>query len=74
VTRIADPNLPFGGTWTYEIRPGNGGATLTITENGEVYNVIFRLVSRLTGHDKTIRIFETDLAKKFGQPVEFLNE
>ncbi len=28
VTRIADPNLPFGGTWTFEIAPAEGGATL----------------------------------------------
>jgi uncharacterized protein YndB with AHSA1/START domain len=47
VTRIADPHLPFGGTWTYEIAPTpDGGSTLTITENGEVYNPIFRFVSR----------------------------
>jgi len=47
VTRIADPHLPFGGTWTYEIVPAvDGGSTLTITENGEVYNPIFRFISR----------------------------
>ncbi len=47
VTRIADPHLPFGGTWTYEIAPAaDGGATLTITEDGEVYNPIFRFMSR----------------------------
>ncbi len=46
VTRIADPHLPFGGTWTYEITPrAEGGSTLTITENGEVYNPIFRFMS-----------------------------
>ncbi len=47
VTRVADPHLPFGGTWTYEIAPtADGGCTLTITENGEVYNPVFRFISR----------------------------
>ena len=55
VTRIADPHLPFGGTWTYQIAPAPGGATLTITENGEVYNPIFRFVSRyVMGYTATI--------------------
>lgn len=46
VTRIADPSLPFGGTWTYEITPSGAGTSLTITEDGEVYNPAFRFVSR----------------------------
>lgn len=55
VTRIADPKLPFGGTWTYELAPGEGGCTLTITEDGEVYNPLFRFVSRfIVGHTATI--------------------
>jgi uncharacterized protein YndB with AHSA1/START domain len=67
VTRIADASLPFGGTWTYEIAPAEGGATLTITERGEVYNVIFRLVSKLMGHETTIAEYQAALAKKFGE-------
>ena len=39
-TRIADPSLPFGGTWTYVITPTPEGCTVTITERGEVYNPI----------------------------------
>jgi uncharacterized protein YndB with AHSA1/START domain len=47
VGRIADTNLPFGGSWTYELTPnGSGTTTLRITEDGEVYNPIFRFVSR----------------------------
>ena len=45
VVRIADPDLPFGGTWTYELRPQGAGTALTITERGEVYNPVFRFVS-----------------------------
>ena len=47
VARIADPNLPYGGTWTYDLAPlEDGGTRVTITERGEVYNPIFRFVSR----------------------------
>jgi uncharacterized protein YndB with AHSA1/START domain len=46
VVRIADPNLPFGGTWTYELRAEGSGTRLKITERGEVYNPVFRFVSR----------------------------
>lgn len=46
VVRIADPDLPFGGTWTYELRPDGTGTRLTITERGEVYNPVFRFVGR----------------------------
>lgn len=54
VTRM-DPGLPFGGTWTYEIVPDRAGSTVTITEHGEVYNPVFRFVSRfVVGHTATI--------------------
>jgi uncharacterized protein YndB with AHSA1/START domain len=55
VTRIADKSLPFGGRWIYEITPKGTGSELTITEEGEVYNPIFRFVSRfIMGHTATI--------------------
>jgi uncharacterized protein YndB with AHSA1/START domain len=55
VSRIADPNLPFGGTWTMEITPVSGGARLQITEDGEIYNPLFRFMARFVfGYDGTI--------------------
>lgn len=58
VTRIADPDQPFGGTWTIEIAPSGAGSTLTVTERGEVYNPLFRFVSRFVmGHTATIESF-----------------
>jgi hypothetical protein len=55
VTRIADPKLPFGGAWVYEIVPAADSCTLTITEYGEVYNPLFRFVSHfIMGHTATI--------------------
>jgi hypothetical protein len=75
VTRIADKNLPYGGTWTYEIEadgtgPGAAGSTLHVTEHGEVYNPIFRFVSRFVmGHTATIDSSLRALGKKFGEDV-----
>jgi hypothetical protein len=67
VTRIADPHLPFGGTWTYEITLTSDGSRLTITENGEIYNPIFRFVSRyLQGYGATIDNYLQALHAKLG--------
>ena len=66
VNRIADPKLPFGGSWTYEMAPSGDGTELTITENGEVYNPLFRFVSRfIMGHSATIEKYQRDLAARF---------
>jgi hypothetical protein len=47
VLRIADSSLPFGGTWTYELKPAQGGTELTLIEDGEVSNPIFRVMRKL---------------------------
>jgi Polyketide cyclase / dehydrase and lipid transport len=44
--RIATENLPYGGTWTFSLEPANGETLVRITEDGEVYNPIFRFVSK----------------------------
>lgn len=74
VVRIADTNLPYGGTWTYDVTPSTGEATtltqITITERGEVYNPIFRFMSRFVfSHHATIDAYLTALGKKLGEPV-----
>lgn len=70
VVRIADPSLPFGGSWTYLLAPSDGGTTLAITENGEVYNPIFRFMARYVfGHTATMEKYLASLGKRFGQPV-----
>jgi uncharacterized protein YndB with AHSA1/START domain len=68
VTRIVDPSLPFGGSWTYALVQDAGTATLTITEDGEVYNPLFRFVSRFVmGHNSTIDEFLKDLGRILGE-------
>ena len=72
VMRIADDTLPFGGTWTYEIEQAGDGSTLTITENGEIYNPIFRFMARFVfGYRATIETYLKDLGVKFGEEVTF---
>ena len=54
VTKIVGQSA-FGGTWTYEIAPDHHDAAMvTITERGEVYNPLFRTVSRIMGQARTI--------------------
>jgi len=58
----------FGGTWTCEIASSPGGSTLTITENGEIYNAFFRFVSRfIIGYHRTIDGTMEALRKRFGE-------
>jgi uncharacterized protein YndB with AHSA1/START domain len=65
VLRIADPDLPFGGTWTYELSPDGSRTVLKITENGEVYNPVFRFVSRFVfGHEGTIKGYLAAIEKR----------
>jgi Polyketide cyclase / dehydrase and lipid transport len=62
VGRIADTSLAFGGSWTYAFQPEGTGTRLSITENGEVYNPIFRFMSRFVfGHTATIDRYLADL-------------
>jgi hypothetical protein len=71
VTRIADKNLPYGGAWTYELTPDTAGSSLRITERGEVYNPLFRFVSRfIMGHTATIDNRLRELAKQFGEAAQ----
>ena len=70
VARIADQNLPYGGTWTYDLAPDGSGTRLTITENGEVYNPIFRFVSRfIMGHTAMMEAILRALGTRHGETV-----
>ena len=67
VRRIVSDGLPFGGQWTFDIAPAEKGCILTITEDGEIYNLIYRFVSKFViGHTTTIEKFIGDLQRKLG--------
>ena len=60
---IAKDDLPFGGTWTYELADtGDGGTRLTLTEDGVIKPPIFRAMARwFFGLDTTQRDYLTHL-------------
>ena len=71
VTQIADRNLPFGGRWVFDLKEipagqqGSRATDVTLTEHGEVYNPVFRFVSRfIMGHTATIDAYLNDLEKR----------
>jgi hypothetical protein len=70
VVEIADPELPFGGTWTYEFTAEPAGTRVRITERGEVKNVLFRFMARFVfGHARTLETYLRDLGRKLGEDV-----
>jgi uncharacterized protein YndB with AHSA1/START domain len=57
VTKIVG-ETQFGGTWTFEIAPTNNGSRLTITERGEIHNVLFRALAKYVfGYTSTMDSF-----------------
>jgi uncharacterized protein YndB with AHSA1/START domain len=71
VTRITDKSLPFGGTWEYVVTPEGSGSRVRITEHGEVYNPVFRFVSRfIMGHTATASAYLKALGARLGATVE----
>ena len=70
VVRIADPSLPFGGTWTYELSDEGDAVRVTITERGEVRNPVFRFLARFVfGHGETMETFLARLGARLGEPA-----
>ena len=66
VTKIVD-ETQFGGTWTFEISPTPAGSRLTITERGEIYNVIFRTLAKFViGYTGTMESFLAAASDKLG--------
>jgi hypothetical protein len=72
IVRIADDTLPFGGTWTYALASDGDGTRLTITEDGEVRNPLFRFLARYVfGHAGTMESYLRALGQRFGEEVSF---
>lgn len=70
VMRIVGDGLPYGGAWAHALEAQGNETRVTITEHGEVYNPIFRFISRyIIGHTGTMDTYLTDLGRKFGTDV-----
>ena len=70
VRRIVNENLAFSGSWTYEIGEYGEVTSLIITEDGEVYNPVFRFMSRfIIGHAATLDQYLRALGKRLGVEV-----
>jgi carbon monoxide dehydrogenase subunit G len=67
VAHIVGKSEGFGGNWDYQIQPAGAGSKITITENGEVYNPLFRFMSAyVMGHTATLDKYLTSLAARTG--------
>ena len=68
VRSLGDSGGPFVGSWTYEITPANGGGCeIALTEQSEMKNPFFRLMTKLFGPTKYIDEHLEDIAKSFGE-------
>lgn len=66
--RIATKGLPYSGAWFFSLEPEGGGTTMRITEEGDVYNPVFRFISRFViGHTRTLDDYLRALGTATGQ-------
>jgi hypothetical protein len=69
--RISTKNLPYAGTWTYALRRDGQLTHLRITEDGEVYNPIFRFVSYfILRHTRSIDRYLLALGRATAQEIQ----
>ena len=65
VREIMGDDLPFGGTWTFELADQGGGTQLTITEDGFIKPPLFRVIAQyFIGLDATLKSFSASLEKR----------
>lgn len=66
VRKIVDESA-FGGEWQIDLSPTDAGTSVRITERGEVYNPLFRFISRFViGHRKTMSVYMVNLYRACG--------
>jgi uncharacterized protein YndB with AHSA1/START domain len=70
VTRIVGDELPFGGTWTYNLSPTATGTRLTIVEDGWISNPLYRFFARYVfGLSTTIDRSLRALGRRLGENI-----
>ncbi len=67
VNRVVDGD-DFGGTWTFTLRETPTGCALRITEDGEIYNPIFRtMIHYVYDYGTSVRNYLEDLDAALAQ-------
>jgi len=70
VTRIADPTLPFGGEWSIDLAPLPTGTRVTITERGQIHNILYRVLSHFVlGYTTTMDAYLHALQRRLDMPA-----
>jgi uncharacterized protein YndB with AHSA1/START domain len=70
VTRIADRTLPFGGEWSIELAPIPTGTRVTITERGQIHNLLYRVVAHFVlGYTATMDAYLHALQRRLETPA-----
>ena len=70
VVRVADADLPYGGTWTFQIATDGDGTVLSASEDGFVDPPLFRTLARFVfGHHATLESYLNALAAGLGESV-----
>ena len=65
IRRIVTPGLPYGGQWILALSPTSSGCSLSITEQGEIYNPMFKIMSKYVfGYDASIKRFIADVKSR----------
>lgn len=65
VREIVGDDLPFGGTWTFELAEEGGHTRLTLTEDGFIKPPLFRAIAQyFIGLDKTMKSFTAHLEQR----------
>ncbi len=71
VTRIADEDLPFGGSWTYTLEVDGDNCRVSIKEDGEIKSSVFRTLTLFVfGYHHTLEQYLEDVGRHFGADVE----
>lgn len=69
--RIATPGLPYAGSWTFSLEATGRDTVVRITERGEVFNPVFRFMSRFViGQSRGLEAYLQALAKATNQNIE----
>ena len=76
--RIATEGLPYGGKWSFTLEPinigANKGTRVRITEDGEVYNPVFRFFSRFVmGQTAPLEAYLKAMEKAVSEDVSVEN-